>query len=52
MGNEFLDSASITPPMHLMDTSFNLPIDMFMETGTRWMPSNAIPLDSWNAPGS
>ncbi|KAJ6049709.1 uncharacterized protein N7446_006963 [Penicillium canescens] len=51
-GNEFLDSAAITPPMHLMDTSFNLPIDMFMETGTPWMPSSAISLDSWNASGS
>jgi hypothetical protein len=45
--------AAITPPMHLMDdASFNLPIDMFMGTGTRWMPNSAIQLDSWNTPGS
>jgi hypothetical protein len=52
MENEFLDPAVITPPMHLMDTSFNLPDDMFMGTGTRWISNGAIPLDSWNASGS
>jgi hypothetical protein len=54
MENEFLDPAAIaiTPPMHLMDTSFNLPNDMFMGTSTRWMSNGAIPLDSWNASGS
>jgi hypothetical protein len=39
----------MTPPMHLMDASFNMPMDMFMGTENRWMSNGAAPLDSWNA---
>jgi hypothetical protein len=48
-GNEFFDPATMTPPMHLMDASFNMPMDMFMGTENRWMSNGAAPLDSWNA---
>ncbi|KAJ5776267.1 uncharacterized protein N7511_001278 [Penicillium nucicola] len=48
LGNEYMGPAVMTPPMHLMDASFNLPIDMFMGTENRWMSNDAVPLDTWN----
>ncbi|KAJ5316976.1 hypothetical protein PENANT_c030G11648 [Penicillium antarcticum] len=51
-GNEYFDPVAMTPPMHFMDASFSLPMDMFMGTENRWMSNGAVSLDSWDVPGS
>ncbi|KAJ5215364.1 uncharacterized protein N7498_001771 [Penicillium cinerascens] len=52
LGNDFSDPATITPPLDFMDTSFNLPSDLLVGTGTQWMSNGAMSLDSWEEYGS
>ncbi|KAJ5950520.1 uncharacterized protein N7479_008933 [Penicillium vulpinum] len=52
MGYDFSDPATITPPLDLMGTSFNIPIDLSMEPGNEWMSNNAMSMDSWEGYGS
>ncbi|KAJ5333926.1 hypothetical protein MYU51_018259 [Penicillium brevicompactum] len=43
---EFFNSSTVTPPIDLMDTSFNIPMDLSMGDTSQWKP-NGMSLESW-----
>jgi hypothetical protein len=51
MVNDFFNPTHITPPLDLIDSSFNINMDLSMGNGAQWM-SNGMPLDSWEQYGS
>ncbi|KAJ5661164.1 uncharacterized protein N7484_000536 [Penicillium longicatenatum] len=51
MVNDFFNPTHITPPLELIDSSFNINMDLSMGNGAQWM-SNGMPLDSWEQYGS
>lgn len=51
MGNDFFNPTHNTPPLGLMDPSFDMNIDMSVGDSAQWM-SNGVPLDSWENFGS
>lgn len=48
---DFFNPNTVTPPLDLMDTSFNIPMDLSMGDASQWKP-NGMPLESWEDYGS